>query len=211
MLRTTAALVGGIVVVGIVFGIPAGATAQSFGIGPRIAFMAGSENPALSGSGQTEAKFTGGFVRLRSGRVGVEGAFDYRTMKDSAEIATLKSYPLHGSLLYYLTNRAISPYLIGGLDDYTHKLNASAAGSESASATAHNLGYHAGMGAEMWLGKHASVFLDYRYTFVDLPDFGDLPRALLGSAFNPAKLVTGDGVGVDTNGSMWTTGMTIYF
>ncbi len=193
-----------------VLGLPVPARAQ-MGIGARFAFVSGADSPVLEGTNETKARFAGAFVRLRSGRVGLEASMDYRSMKDATETVAVKSYPLQGSLLYYLSTGGIAPYLIGGIGYYTLRLDEAAAGNLDLNPTGHSVGYHAGAGTEVLLGRRASIFIDYRYTFVDMPSFGNPSATAAKAALAPALLATGNGLGIDTKGSMWTTGVTIYF
>lgn len=210
MPRRMLAWIGGAAAAAAVLGLPAAAHAQ-MGIGTRLAFVSGADSPVLEGTNQTKARFAGGFIRLKSGRVGLEASLDYRAMKDATDTATVKSYPLQGSLLYYLSSGGIAPYLIGGIGYYTLRLDEEAAGALDVNRTGHSIGYHAGFGTELLLGRRASIFIDYRYTFVDMPTFGNRSGSALAAGLAPALLATGNGLGIDTKGSMWTTGVTIYF
>lgn len=193
-----------------VLAVPAAADAQ-MGIGTRLAFVSGADSPVLEGTNASKARFAGGFVRIKSGRVGLEASIDYRSMRDATDTATVKSYPLQGSLLYYLSGGGIAPYLIGGIGYYTLRLDEASATSLDVRPTGHSVGYHAGFGTEVLLGRRASIFIDYRYTFVDLPTFGSRADAAVSAVLAPALFATGNGLGIDTKGSMWTTGVTIYF
>ena len=59
------------------------------------------------------------------------------------------------------------------------------------------MGYHAGFGGEMKLGKHTGVHADYRYTFIN---FGTSSgTGTLASHLPPSY-----------DGSMWAAGVTFY-
>ena len=190
---------------------PAAAVAQSVGIGPRLAFVSGTDNPLLAGSNESKARFTGGVVRVRFGRLAVEGAVDYKETKDPAGTATIKSYPIQASLLYYMGAAKSGLYLVGGVGYYTQHLDLVLTGDETFDTAAHSVGYHVGAGLELSLGRRASIFTDYRYTFADPPSFSELTNAIVGATLTPVFSPDTNVQGLDTRGSMWTTGMTIIF
>jgi hypothetical protein len=83
---------------------------------------------------------------------------------------------------------------------YTQRVEQLAAGDVTASDTSRRFGYHAGIGGELKLGRHAGLHADYRYTFLKFGgDDDDEDESLIGR-FKPSY-----------EGSMWTAGMTLYF
>jgi opacity protein-like surface antigen len=144
-------------------------------------------------------RFIGGLLKLPlSRRSSLEISLDRR--KDSNEALTERTVetPLQGTLLLYPIRTTLSPYLLGGVGWYTQRVEQLAAGSVTASETSRRFGYHAGIGGELRLGRHAGAHVDYRYTFLK---FGgaDQDASLVGR-FKPSY-----------EGSMWTAGLTLYF
>lgn len=226
--RWAAAVIGPMVVVSL--GATAGdAQAQTFGIGGRMVWVTGAESPLQDPESSSPTKLKGVFMRLRaSKRVGLEVSMDFRTTRDAEETIEVKSTPLQVSGLFYLLKGTISPYAVVGAGWYKTRvelLGAAAAGDASNMAEATEFGYHTGLGGEVMLGKHASIFVDYRYTFVDVQGLGGIlgtAGSLLtggfGSLLSTAVGIAGSASNatspipaVSHLGSMWTTGMTIYF
>jgi hypothetical protein len=149
-------------------------------------------------------RYFGGLFRARmSDRATLEASFDYRT--DSEDVLPalqerIKAYPFQVSLLAYLTRSRVAPYLVGGIGWYSQKVDLLLDNELINSTTTHPFGYHAGFGAEIMLGRRAGIHVDYRYRFVneDDDDDGGIP-------------IVGFLTGLSRNGSMWTTGLTVYF
>jgi hypothetical protein len=79
--------------------------------------------------------------------------------------------------------------------------------------TSRKLGHHAGFGGELRLGRHASAHADYRYTFLHFGSKGIQSDTIAGAI---ARAHASDESGLASfipsyDGSMWTTGITIYF
>jgi hypothetical protein len=196
---------------GVLLASAAPAAAQTVGVGGRLAMVSGADSPLLDGSSQSNARFTGGVVRVRFGRLAIEGALDYKELKDEAGIASIESYPLQASLLYHFSKGQSGLYALGGVGYYTQSLNLILSGDETFRTAAHSIGYHAGAGMELALGRRASIFTDYRYTFVDPPSFSDLSGAVIGAALAPIRSPDSGNEGVNTRGSMWTVGLLFIF
>jgi hypothetical protein len=196
---------------GVVLASAPQAQAQSVGIGGRLAMVSGAESPMLAGSGESQARFTGGVVRVRFGRLALEGALDYKELKDEAGTASIKMYPLQGSVLYHFSAGQSGLYALGGIGYYTQSLNLILSGDETFRTAAHSVGYHAGAGMQLALGRKAAVFTDYRYTFMDPPSFSELGGAVIGAALAPVRSPDSDNEGVNTRGSMWTVGLLFIF
>ena len=189
--------------------LPATAQAQ-LGVGARMAVVSGSNSPVLDPSlNSSNVKFTGGFLRLRFGQLGAEVSLDYRNDSNPTGSGRIKTYPLQATMLYSLLGGPVAPYLLGGVGWYTRKFEALDNGQVIGTAKTRNMGYHAGFGAELRLGRRASVFVDYRYTFVNSDNIGDVAASGLGSALFSG--VFGNGFDVKSQGSMWTTGVAVYF
>jgi hypothetical protein len=199
-----------IAVVASLLGCASPAAAQdAFGLGVRMAMVRGDvqADPAA-----TAERFTGGQLRARiSPHTSVEVSLDHRS-QDSADLTQRGvDYPLQGSLLFFPVRSTISPYVLAGVGWYTHIDDTLAAGTVVESSTTRKVGYHAGFGGEMKIGKYTGIHADYRYTFVH---FGDSTTPLPVTASTAAT--TGlSGVASrlvpSYDGSMWTAGVTFYF
>jgi opacity protein-like surface antigen len=168
--------------------------AQGFGLGGRMALVRGDVD-----AGTGADRFIGGHLRLPlSPRSSLEIAIDRRTDSNDSLTERVVATPLQGSLLLYPVRTTLSPYLLGGIGWYTLKVEQLTAGTVTASATSRRFGYHAGIGGELKLGRHAGVHADYRYTFLKFG--GDDDDESLVGRLTPSH-----------EGSMWTAGATLYF
>jgi opacity protein-like surface antigen len=173
--------------------IAAPCTAQGFGLGGRLSLVRGSVGTSTSAE-----RFLGGLMRLPlSPRSALEISLDRRTESNDSLTERTVETPLQGTLLIYPVRATLSPYVLGGVGWYTQRVEQLAAGTVTASDTSRRFGYHAGVGGELKLGRHAGVHADYRYTFLKFG--GDDEDSLIGR-FKPSY-----------EGSMWTAGMTLYF
>lgn len=188
--------------------VPAPAAAQAVGIGPRMSFV--RPDPALDSPSD---RYTGGALRLKmSPRTAIELAMDWRSTTSDDATVRISDYPFQGSLLVYPVRAAISPYALGGIGWYSQRMEAMLDGDVLSQQTVRRMGYHGGFGGEVKLGKRASLFADYRYTFIR---FGDEEPA---AAENGAGAFPIPGVGslmenfrLSHEGSMWTGGIVINF
>jgi opacity protein-like surface antigen len=190
-------------------GLPAFAAAQGFGLGPRLAVVRGDLE-----SGTTAGRYTGGSLRVHpSPRTGLELSLDWRTVVDEAGTTRVRDYPIQASLLLYPVRSVLAPYVLGGLGWYSQRVETlGSRGAVLEGATTRKMGYHAGLGGELRLGRHAAVYLDYRYTFVRFGDRDD--GAPEGPPPARAVPVVGDltgAIGLSHRGSMWAGGLTVYF
>jgi len=188
-------LLGGVVLVALL-AMPAAAAAQgAFGIGGRLTWVRRDVNVE-----EDSTRFTGGHIRARvSPKTAFELSLDVHTETNALETARVREYPVQASLLLYLTKSKFAPYVLGGAGWYSQKLETLAGDETIASETVRDFGWHAGFGAELGLGKHAGIHADYRYTFLDFGNDDNEDEGLVG------RLLPG------YKGSMWTTGLTIYF
>ena len=188
-------LIGGVVLVA-VLAMPEAAAAQgAFGIGGRLTWVRRDVNVE-----EDSTRFTGGHIRARvSPKTAFELSLDVHTETNALETARVREYPVQASLLLYLTKSKFAPYVLGGAGWYSQKLETLAGDETIASETVRDFGWHAGFGAELGLGKHAGIHADYRYTFLDFGNDDNEDEGLVG------RLLPG------YKGSMWTTGLTIYF
>jgi opacity protein-like surface antigen len=171
--------------------------AQGFGIGGRMTMVRGDiqADPAAAA-----VRFLGGQLRARvSPKAAIEVSLDRHTTNPDLN-TRVKDYPLQGSLLLYLVRSTFSPYVLGGIGWYTHVVDTLSAGEVVASASARNVGYHAGFGAELKVGGHVGIHADYRYTMIHFGDGTSAGAVPLASSLKPTY-----------DGSMWTAGFTFYF
>jgi len=188
-------LIGGVVLLA-VLAIPETAAAQ-FGIGGRLSWVRRDVDVDVDST-----RFTGGQIRARvSPRTAVELSLDIHSETNELETARIREYPIQASLLLYPARGSFSPYFLGGAGWYATKFETLAGDETIAEETVRDFGWHAGIGAELKLGKHAGLHGDYRYTFLDFGDDDDneIGGAILGRVLPGYK------------GSMWTAGLTIYF
>jgi opacity protein-like surface antigen len=97
-------------------------------------------------------------------------------------------------------NGKVTPFLLGGPGWYRRKVEA-LDGSAGADLDSTEFGWHAGVGLELFAGRHVGIHGDYRYTFLDFngDDDDDDDEGFI------RGLLPGH------RGSMWTLGATIYF
>lgn len=180
--------------------------AQGVGVGARFSFVRGDVQ-----SDAASQRFTGGQIRAWvSKRTALELSLERRIEGNELLTERVRDYPLQASLLLFPVHSTFSPYVLGGMGWYTHRVEQLAGTAVTTSTTTRRAGSHAGFGAEMRLGRHAGLHADYRYTFLhfgadDSPTSGltsSKPGLLgsLGSSFLPSY-----------EGSMWTAGLTVYF
>lgn len=184
---------------------PAAAQDSAFGIGGRFAMIRGDAHADTSAE-----RFTGGQIRARvSKRTAVELSLDLKTITSTDLTERTRDFPVQASLLVYPLRAPLSPYVLGGVGWYTHRVEQMAAKEVVSSESTREFGYHAGFGAELRLGRHAGAHADYRYTFLHFGSDGATSGASLSDRSSllpsPSGLVPG------YRGSMWTAGLTVYF
>jgi opacity protein-like surface antigen len=207
----------------LVAGAAGSAAAQTFGIGGRMTSISGPESPAASDGDSSRTRLWGGFARLHlAGSFGVEAAIDYDSWTNDTETARVRSMPIQVSALLLNPKKTFAPYLLGGLGWYKHRVEALDNGDAVATASSTDFGYHLGGGLQLKFGRHAAVFVDYRYVWVDangLDGFSGLIKSAtsLTSVVGLVSSIAGAGGadeaddGVSRGGSMWIGGLTIYF
>ena len=184
--------------------IPALASAQGFGIGPRLTFVRGSED-----SPDGTQQFWGGLVRMGGGRAAVEIAMDYRAEENGTLTERVKSYPIQGSLLFFPVRARVAPYLLGGLGWYNQQVTRFSAPTGTVivtDETTRKMGYHVGFGGEIRAVKHLALFGDYRYTMIG---FGDDDSE--GSSLLPGFIPGSERLKLSHEGTMFTWGAVVYF
>ena len=180
--------------------VPQAALAQGFGIGPRLSFVRGDVP-----SGAPSTRFLGGTIRMSSSRrVVLEAALDYRSERSEDGLTRLRERPLQGSLLLFPVRSTFAPYVLAGFGLYSQTTDTlGPTGLVVSSTSTRETGAHAGFGAELFIGRHAALFADYRFRFVRFgtPEDGADPIDLPGL----------DALKLSHRGSMWTSGMAFYF
>jgi opacity protein-like surface antigen len=169
--------------------------AQGFGLGGRVTLVKGDVDADTGAE-----RFIGGLLKIPiSPRSAIELSLDRRAESNEALTERIVETPLQATLLLYLSRSRLAPYLLGGVGWYARRVEELTAGSVTTSETSRRFGYHAGIGGELKLGRHAGVHADYRYTFLKFGGDGDEDESLL-DRFKPTY-----------EGSMWTVGLTLYF
>ena len=189
----------------VMMSVPNPAAAQSFGIGPRLSFVRGDITTATPST-----SFTGATMRMSTSRhVALEVALDYRVKKSDDALTRVREVPIQGSLLLFLVRRGFSPYLLGGMGIYSELTDAATSEGFVNTMLTRKTGVHLGFGAEIFLGRHAALFGDYRFRFVKFGDVasGDELIHIPGSSVIPGL----DQVKISHHGSMWTSGVAFYF
>jgi len=183
------------------------AAAQSFGIGPRMSLVRGDVT-----AGTPSSRFFGGSMRMRASKhVAFELALDYRSQVSQDGLTRLRERPFQGSLLLFPLRSAFAPYVLGGYGIYHQTLDNLdvSTGLTTDSLVDRKTGAHVGLGAEIFLGRHAAFFLDYRFRFVRFgtPEPDAKPINIPGQSLIPGL----GNVSLSHKGSMITSGMAFYF
>jgi hypothetical protein len=182
--------------------LPSSTFAQGFGLGPRVSFVRGD-----LGTGAPSTRFLGGTLRMStSRRVVIEVAMDFRTEPGEDGTSQLRERPIQGSLLLFPVRSTFAPYLLGGMGLYTRTIDAlDDTGDVLSSESTRQTGAHFGFGAELFLGRRAALFADYRFRFVR---FGSPEE---GADEDEIDIPVLDSLNVSHRGSMWTSGVVFYF
>jgi opacity protein-like surface antigen len=191
--------------------LPGGAYAQSLGIGGRFAYV----RPDVDTQEDSD-RYTGVFLRTHiSPRTAFELSLDWRTVTNEDETLRTRAYPIQASLLLYPLRTVLAPYVLGGVGWYSNRVQALTDGEVTEEITTRDFGFHAGFGAQVWLGRHAAVNLDYRYTRVEFggddDDAGSEGTEGSGSLRVPVLAPIAEKIGLSHQGSMWTAGVSVYF
>jgi len=174
---------------------PSLASAHGFGIGGRMAWVTPDSDADVD-----RVRFNGGQIRLASNRWGFEVAIDRHSEEFPLLNQKVIDTPIQTSLLLRMGNGKVTPFLLGGPGWYRRKVEA-LDGSAGADLDSTEFGWHAGVGLELFAGRHVGIHGDYRYTFLDFngDDDDDDDEGFI------RGLLPGH------RGSMWTLGATIYF
>ena len=186
--------------------LPAGASAQALGIGPRFSFVRGelaSDAPAT--------RFVGGTLRLVTSKHTVlEASMDYRAFYNDAKTQRTRETPIQGSILLFPVRGAFSPYVGGGVGIYSQLHDElGVAGNVTSTTVERKRGWHLGAGVELKVAPHTSFFADYRFRFVKFgpAEAGSSEIPIPGSSIVPGL----SQLHLSHQGSMWTSGVAFYF
>jgi hypothetical protein len=183
---------------------PAHADAQAFGIGPRFSFVRGDLATNVPAT-----RFIGGTMRMVSSPHAVfEVSLDYRSFYNDDGTERTRETPIQASMLFFPVRSAFAPYFGGGIGLYTQMHDTLGTGGIVVATTSERkTGWHIGVGAELRLAKHASLFADYRFRFVK---FGTSTEP--GATEIPTGGIPGlSQLHLSHQGSMWTSGVAFYF
>jgi hypothetical protein len=189
--------------------VPSPCSAQGIGIGGRFAMVRGDVDAETGAE-----RFTGGHVRAwLSPRTALEVSLDRRTQSNEPLTERVRDYPLQASLLLAPVRSTVSPYVLGGIGWYTHRVEQLAQQEAVDSTTTRRVGSHAGFGAEIRMGRHAAFHADYRYTFLRFGGADPIKSDTIAGAVARSHLSNSGGARFlpSYEGSMWTTGLTVYF
>ncbi len=178
----------------------------ALGVGARLSIVQG--DPVR---GVEPIRYPGGYIRARlSPKTALEISLDYRSRLSPDFTERVRDLPIQGSLVMYLVRTVLAPYLVAGVGWYTqHVDRLDGARAVISTTTTRTMGYHAGVGGELRLGGHAAIHLDYRYTFIR---FGaSSPDAQPGAIPIPGTLSFQERLKLSHQGSVWTSGLTVYF
>jgi hypothetical protein len=199
MSMKTRQLAGAALVAAGVAALPAGASAQSLGIGPKLSVV------RPDGPSTPSSRLFGGTLRIMSSRhLALEGTIDYRAEYNDDRTARVRETPLQASLLLFPLRAAVSPYLVGGFGVYTRHSDALAAsGAIIETVKERKTGWHIGLGAELFVVRRAAIFVDYRWRFVEFGEPHDGAESIDIPGLDRLKL--------SHRGSMWNGGLAFYF
>lgn len=153
-------------------------------------------------SGTPDTSFLGGTIRtMASSHAGFEFALDYRSQMSTDRTQRVREEPFQASLLIFPVRRRISPYVVAGYGIYSELTDAiGPTGLVLATATSRRGGWHLGIGGEFFMNRHASLYLDYRFRFVQF-----------GAGAGSNQPIDLPGIHLTHQGSMWASGMAFYF
>jgi len=145
-------------------------TENTFGFGPRMGYYTAGD--------ATDGNFYGGLqMRAKFGAViGIEGSVEYRAgqkFEFNDFTARTSFVPVTASLMLFAPlSRHVAPYGLAGAGAYyTIYTYSDGAGDLGFSDdNSFNLGYHLGVGTELWFADNAAISIDYRYLYLDTSD-----------------------------------------
>jgi opacity protein-like surface antigen len=194
----------------LIFGTPWPCAAQGVGVGGRLSMVRGDVQADTSAE-----RFMGAHLRgWLTKRTALEVSIDRHVQTNPSLTEQVRDIPLQGSVLLAPIPSTVAPYVLGGMGWYSHKVEQLLGQESIDSITTHRVGAHAGFGAEVRMGKHAAFHADYRYTFLRFGAADPITADTIASAVSKSHLAnSGSGARFlpSYQGSMWTTGVTVYF
>ena len=198
----------GFVVLGLFLGVANPAQAQTggaFGIGPRVTFQRGDDAVPDSSA----LRVFGGQMTLRlNPSTAIEVSADYDTSVNETLSQRSKTMPIQASLLLFPFRTSIAPYVLGGVGWYRQSVT-----TNSTTTSIREMGYHAGLGAEMRFGRRMALHGDYRYNHIRFGGNDDSSSSpSTGSGLRiPGLSAIQESLKRSSQGSMWTWGLTFFF
>ncbi len=184
---------------------PARAQEPGVGVGFRVSLVRGDAAVV-----DIADRYSGGFLRARlSPHSGLELALDYRSQVNADLTERIRDFPIQASWLIYPIRSPLGPYVLAGVGWYAQRVETLADGVAVESRTVRKMGYHAGLGGELRLGRRVGLHGDYRYTFIGLG--GGAEGTAPGAVPIPGLAGLQQRLGLSHKGSMWTWGATFYF
>ena len=134
--------------------------------------------------------------------------------------------PIQASLLVFMSRAKFAPYLLGGMGWYRHSVTQVADATDTlpaATTRVRQTGYHAGLGAELRLGRHMAIHGDYRYKHIrsgteletdttnDTQSSGVSAARASAASFVPGLGRLRESLKLSQQGTMWNWGMTFFF
>ena len=193
-----------------ILGIATPCAAQGIGVGGRLSMVRGDVQADTSAERFAGAHFRGWLSK----RTALEVSIDRHVQTNRSLTEQVRDIPVQGSILLAPIPSTFAPYVLGGMGWYSHKVEALVGKESIDSTTTHRVGAHAGFGAEVRMGKHAAFHADYRYTFLRFGAADPIVADTIASAVSKSHVPTaGSGARFlpSYQGSMWTTGLTLYF
>lgn len=219
----------GFVVFGLIFGVSAPALAQGIGIGigPRLTIQPGKDGAANS----TNLRLFGGQFKMHlTPKTAIELSADYETRTNDNLSERAKTMPIQASVMYFPVRSVVSPYVLGGVGWFRHELTQSAQsaqgaqGAQSATITSsvREMGYHAGLGAEVRINSRVTIHGDYRYTHIrfggsgqaveESPSAVNIPSTVATvNTLLPKLTAVQESLKMASQGSIWNWGVTFFF
>jgi hypothetical protein len=225
----------GFVVFGLIFGVSDAALAQGFGLGlgPRVTIQPGKDGAPNS----TDLRLFGGQFKLHlTPRTAIELSADYETRTNESLSERAKTMPIQASLLVFPIRSIVSPYVLGGVGWFRHELTTTGAagatgttgatGATGATTTTsiREMGYHAGLGAEVRINSRVTVHGDYRYTHIRFggsgepqptsssPAVSNIPATVAAiETLWPKLTAVQESLKTASHGSVWNWGVTFFF
>lgn len=136
----------------------------------RIGFSIGPAGGYLKARGADRGTWFGGVAaRLYFARfLGAESSVTFHQNRYNDGDTKVTQYPVQVSLLFFpFPSWDFQPYLVGGAGWYYTRVDYSGVLSAAGDKNEHWFGGHLGAGAEIAASRAFSLFVDFRYVFID--------------------------------------------